>query len=755
MRQVLRMINSEGRLGLLALGCVLAVAGCGGGGGGGGGGSVAPVQSNPSGPPGSSSNLTALDIFPKGDIAIYGSQTATQTNVPAQQIIVEGYFADGSTRDLTRTVTYTIADKKIASVTGDGLVTPIAAGTTTLTVSTTGQGGKTLSVVRNIVNTPSKIAGLPGVAATSLELYPGPITRLTDVNPGKAVQQFQQFVVLVRFADGTAMDITRNFGLNLMDNNGNPTVAARFATNGLMRATDNATIHVVADLSTFSMIADVTVISGTGNGSPNGFSPYSGAPLAGSTNAFDTVALAALKSQLIPPAKLSSDSEFLRRVTADLVGRLPTPAELTAFNASSDPAKRAKTIDALLAMPEFGMHWATDIVGAWTLVNDPNTVKAFDTELAAEINADTPLSTIMTNMATGTNALGAGFDATFPMAYQKSDELIWVFTGMTSKCARCHNHHLTTPQDNPMWVQNDNYSLYAFFAMSATDATEIDIAMNPVIDPVTKKPIVREPGWVVDGYASAVTAGIPALTDPIATRRAKFASLLAASKAFARGTGHRIWSEVMDPLLNPNQFLQANLAAVVNPKMLDAITSEFTAQNTSLKGFLRDICNSKLYQLTTAGTSTKNDALFARRTVRRHHSEVLNEGVAQIAGVPYTMDSFFSFNFGYPSNRRTPTERTDAVNMGQAFLLMNSSSGTDGLVQMNGNQVDALATSVTNKTITMQQAVTTLFNSALQRDPSTTELNAFITESASAATPREFLQDAAVALGASIEYVMR
>ena len=766
MRQVLRKIVSEGRLGVLALGSVLAVAGCGGGGGSsggthfGGGGSIAPISSNPNnGPPGSSSNLTALNVFPQGDIAIYGSATATQTNVPGQQIIVEGYFADGSTRDLTRTVTYKIGDATMAQISGDGLVTPLKAGTTTLTVTTVGQGGQTLSVTRNIVNTPNQIAGQPGVAATSVELYPGPVTRLTDVNPTKGSDQFQQFIVLVHFADGTAMDITRNFGLSIEDNSGNPSVAARFATNGLLRATDNATLHVVAFLSTYSIISDVTVIAGSGNGSPNGFSPYSGGPLAGSTNAFDTTALTALKSQLISPSNLSSDNEFIRRVTADTIGRLPTPAEVPAFVSSVDPAKRAKLIDALLAMPAFGMHWANDVLGPWTTVNDKNTVAAFNTELATELNSDTPLSTVMTNMATATGPLGASFDATFPMAYQKSDALMLTWTGMTSKCARCHNHHLTTPQDDPMWLQDDNYSLYAFFAMTNTDATEIDINAKPVIDPKTKMAVVRQPGWVVDGYAKAVTAGLPALTDPIATRRAKFASLLGASNAFARGTGHRIWSEVMDKLLDPNQFLQANIAAVVNPKLLATIASEFQAQNSSLKGFLRDVMNSKLYQLTTAGANTKNDALFARRTLRRHHSEVLNDGVAQIAGIAYKMDPFFSFNFGYPSTRGAITERNDAVNLSQAFTLMNSPSGTNGLIAMTGNQITTLATSVTNKTVTMQQAITTLFEAALQRDPSATELAAFMTESTNATTAGEttlmFLQDSAVALGASIEYVMR
>jgi hypothetical protein len=766
MRQVLRKFNNEG-FKVLALSLTLGLlAGCGSGGGHGGGslsGSTAPASTantNSGSVPATAANLAALDIFPEGDIAIFGSATTATSTAPQQQIIVAGYYKDGAQRDLTRSVTYAVADPTVAKVTGDGVVTPVGAGKTTLTVSQPGAGGQTLTLTRNIVIDPTKTPGLPGVAATAVELYPGPVTRLTDVNPTTGEDQFQQFVVLVRFADGTCQDLSANFGLTVQDaSTQSPTVAARFTQNCLMRATGNATVTVIADLTnSYQLLTSVTVVLGTGGAgaSPNGFTPYTGGALAGSTNAFDVTALAALKAQQIEPAALSSDNEFLRRVTADIIGRLPTPTELSAFLANTSATKRSDTINTLLAMPAFGMHWANDIVGPWMMVSDPTTVGAFNTELATELNSDTPLSTVMTNAATSTGPIGAAFDATFPMAYMKSDSLMMTFTGMTSKCARCHNHHLTTAQDDPMWLQDDNYSLYAFFAASATDATEIDVNGNPVMDPTTNKPVVRQPGWVVDGYKNAISTGLPALTDPIATRRAKFASLMAASNAFARGTGHRIWAEMTAPLLDPNQFLQANLAAVVNPAMLTTITQQFAAGGTSLKAFLKLVANSKVYQLTTAGATTNNDPLLARRTVRRHHSEVLNQGVAEIAGVPYAMDTFFSFNFGYPATRLTIIERSDAVNMSQALTLMNSQHGTNGLIAMKGNQIDALAAQVDAKTITLQSAITTIFNAGLQRDPSAAELATFMTEgTAAGVTSDMFLQDTAVAVGASIEYVMR
>src|SRR5204862_8122440 len=119
------------------------------------------------------------------------------------------------------------------------------------------------------------------------------------------------------------------------------------------------------------------------------------------------------------------------------------------------------------------------------------------------------------------------------------DQLMITFTGMTSKCARCHDHPLTTTADDPKWIQDDNYGLYAFVAQSSGEATKMDRTGRRFGTPV-------QPRWVVDGYASAPT-GLPTLADTLAVRRAKFADLLVASNAFHRGTAHRIWSEIATP----------------------------------------------------------------------------------------------------------------------------------------------------------------------------------------------------------------
>src|SRR5262249_55717795 len=59
----------------------------------------------------------------------------------------------------------------------------------------------------------------------------------------------------------------------------------------------------------------------------------------------------------IQPAPLASDAEYLRRVTLDLTGRIPSAADVEAFLADTNPAKRDLLVDRLIASPEFVDKW--------------------------------------------------------------------------------------------------------------------------------------------------------------------------------------------------------------------------------------------------------------------------------------------------------------------------------------------------------------------------------------------------------------
>ncbi len=73
----------------------------------------------------------------------------------------------------------------------------------------------------------------------------------------------------------------------------------------------------------------------------------------------DALVVAKLQKLGMVPSDLADDAEFLRRVSVDITGTLPTPAEIEAFLADKNSNKRASKIDELLERPGYAAWWAT------------------------------------------------------------------------------------------------------------------------------------------------------------------------------------------------------------------------------------------------------------------------------------------------------------------------------------------------------------------------------------------------------------
>src|SRR5437667_262604 len=82
---------------------------------------------------------------------------------------------------------------------------------------------------------------------------------------------------------------------------------------------------------------------------------------ASASEPIDRFVSAAWVRDKVTPATLSDDSEFVRRIYLDLVGRIPTKDEVQHFLADRDSQKRSKLIDQLLAGGEFAKHWRENL----------------------------------------------------------------------------------------------------------------------------------------------------------------------------------------------------------------------------------------------------------------------------------------------------------------------------------------------------------------------------------------------------------
>ena len=86
-------------------------------------------------------------------------------------------------------------------------------------------------------------------------------------------------------------------------------------------------------------------------------SPTYGFDQSQATGSIDSYIMADWQTNGITPAPATTDWEFVRRMTLDLTGRIPTAGNVLSFVASTDPQKRSKLIEQLLASPEWVDKW--------------------------------------------------------------------------------------------------------------------------------------------------------------------------------------------------------------------------------------------------------------------------------------------------------------------------------------------------------------------------------------------------------------
>ena len=77
--------------------------------------------------------------------------------------------------------------------------------------------------------------------------------------------------------------------------------------------------------------------------------------------AIDFYVQAKLHAEKVSPAEQAADNVLLRRLTLDLAGRIPTISELNSYTGSTDPEKRIKAIDRLLASPDYAFHQRNEL----------------------------------------------------------------------------------------------------------------------------------------------------------------------------------------------------------------------------------------------------------------------------------------------------------------------------------------------------------------------------------------------------------
>ena len=204
-------------------------------------------------------------------------------------------------------------------------------------------------------------------------------------------------------------------------------------------------------------------------------------------NPIDSFILARLEREGLRPSPEADKRIFIRRVSLDLTGLPPTPAEIEAFEADTSPGAVEKVVDRLLASPRYGERMAFRWMEA-ARYGDSNgyqtdgpremwrwrdwVIAAFNSNMpwdqftVEQLAGDLlPNATLDQRIASGfnrnhrTTGEGGIVDEEYRVEYvaDRTQTTTTVWMGLTLGCARCHDHKY-----DPL-AQKDFYRFYAYF----------------------------------------------------------------------------------------------------------------------------------------------------------------------------------------------------------------------------------------------------------------------------------------------------
>jgi hypothetical protein len=348
-------------------------------------------------------------------------------------------------------------------------------------------------------------------------------------------------------------------------------------------------------------------------------------------NFIDEHALAKLKKLQLAPAERSNDNEFIRRVTLDTLGLLPTRAEVEAFAADTSPEKRNELIDRLLARPEFAeqlaQRWA-DVLRVKSGRLGSAGAHKLHRWLVASMERNMPYDELVRTLLTAEGSTLANPPAGFYRAATDTNECAeataQLFLAARIQCAKCHNH----PFDR--WSQDQYHGLGAFFARVQRKTTSVEgetlifaAASGETVQPRTGK---------------VVPPGVPGKTEfaDEPDRRAALATWLASpdNRLFAKVGANRIWGwlfgrGIVEPV---DDLRDSNPPA--NAELLDALATEFARSGFDQKHLVRTILRSRTYQLSSraAGQTDRHAKYFAVYPARVLPAEQLVDAISQVTG---------------------------------------------------------------------------------------------------------------------------
>ncbi|MCH5375366.1 MAG: PSD1 and planctomycete cytochrome C domain-containing protein, partial [Planctomycetes bacterium] len=348
----------------------------------------------------------------------------------------------------------------------------------------------------------------------------------------------------------------------------------------------------------------------------------------GRENPVDRIVDAYLAEHDIRRLQPVDDATFLRRVSLDVVGLLPTPERLAEFLADDRPDKRARFVDDLLADDvAYAEHWLTfwndllrnDYAGTGFITGGRKQItdwlyrslidnKPYD-QFVSELIAPTPESE---GFIQGIRWRG-DVSASQTQEIQFAQNITQAFLGINMKCASCHNSFIDR------WTLDETYGLAAIYATQPLEIHRCD------------KPVGRqaEAAWIFPELGQISPDA------PQPERLQQLAALITHpdNGRFTRTMVNRIWHRLMGRgIVHP---VDAMHTPPWSADLLDYLGVDLADHGYDLKQTIRLICTSQAYQAMTPPLEAVPESgayVFRGPLTRRMTAEQFLDAVWQITG---------------------------------------------------------------------------------------------------------------------------
>jgi hypothetical protein len=323
----------------------------------------------------------------------------------------------------------------------------------------------------------------------------------------------------------------------------------------------------------------------------------------------------------------SDDPAFVRRAYLDVVGLLPSPAQLNEFSTSKSANKRKELIDALLADDvAYADHWLTfwndllrnDYTGTGFITGGR---KQITTWLYAALRENKPYDEMTRELIdAGKDASGfingikwrGNVNASQTVDMQFAQNISQVFLGINMKCASCHDSFIDR------WTLEEAYGLAAIYSGKPLELTRCD---KPTGKMSTAKWIFPELGEI----------------DPKGSKEERLkqlASLMTHPKngRFTRTIVNRIWARLMGRgIVHP---VDAMHTKPWNVDLLDYLAARFARDGYDLRKFIGFVMNSRAYQSRTVFLSEEPgaDYVYSGPVPKRMTAEQFMDSIWQVTG---------------------------------------------------------------------------------------------------------------------------